>query len=412
MSFSRLHENKKTLLVSGIILSLFLILLFVYQEQLSSHEPLVKKNEPSASTTDTTTVVTPGASSTPVVSSEKPPASNTKMNVGKSIGIAAGSKLVGMSDKALDDEMRGMKEMGMEWVRFDIEWGFVQYGNDKEKNSKTYDWSRYDRIINAAAKYNLKSLPILTYTPEWARVPGCRGGAHCPPADPHTFAAFAAAAATRYKDKGVHYWEIWNEPNSFDFWATKADCKAYTALLKATYPALRKADPKAFVLTGGLAQVATNDVSISDLDFFSCIYNEGGKNYFDAVSNHPYTFPNFPSATINNAWGRMSTSVISFRSIMKANGDGNKKIWITEYGAPTGGPDSNWYISEEKQAQMVEDALSLYKTYDWVGPFFWYTYIDSGKEPTSNENFFGFIRFDGTPKPAYYKLKEMIKQGL
>lgn len=411
MSFSRLHENKKTLLVSGIILSFFLILLFVYQEQLSSHDPIVKDAEPGTSV-GTTTVTNPGATSSPVVIPVKPPASNTSMSVGKAIGIAAGSKLLGLSDKALDDEMKGMREMGIEWVRFDIEWGFVQYGNDKEKNSMTYDWSRYDRIINAAAKHGLKSLPILTYTPEWARVPGCRGGAHCPPADPNTFATFAAAAATRYKDRGVHYWEIWNEPNSFDFWATKADCKAYTELLKATYPALRKADSKAFVIMGGLAQVATNDVSISALDFLACVYKEGGKNYFDAANDHPYTFPQLPSNSPDNGWGRMYRTTPSFRSIMIANGDGKKKIWMTEFGVPTGGPDANWYVIEEKQAQMVTDALNLYKTYDWAGPFFWYTYIDSGKEPTSNENFFGFIRFDGTPKPAYYTLKEMIMKGL
>lgn len=381
----------------------------MYQERLTLHPIEVVKNPPIKE------IPTPVATTTPSVlvgTSTTPTVPSTGKEVGRAIGIAAGSKLIGHNDETLDKELKGMADMGIEWVRFDIEWGFVQYGNDKEKNSKTYEWSRYDRIINALNKYNLKALPILTYTPEWARVPGCKGGAHCPPADPKTFAKFASTAAERYKSKGVHYWEIWNEPNSHNFWATKADCKAYTALLKTTYPAMKKADPNAFIIMGGVAQVATNDVSISALDFLSCIYNEGGKNYFDAVNDHPYTFPQLPSDSLTNAWARMSLGVMNFRNIMIANGDGNKKIWMTEFGVPTGGPDKNWYVSEEKQAKMVEDSIRLYRTYDWAGPLFWYTYIDSGVEPTSNENFFGFIRFDGTPKPAYNTLKEIIKKGL
>ena len=46
---------------------------------------------------------------------------------------------------------------------------------------------------------------------------------------------------------------------------------------------------------------------------------------------------------------------------------------ITEFGTPTNGPDPNWYVSEAQQAVMVTDAMTLYKTYSWIGPFFLYT---------------------------------------
>jgi polysaccharide biosynthesis protein PslG len=326
---------------------------------------------------------------------------------GHEVGIAAGSKLNGMSEEAIEEYMLGLKALGVKWVRFDIEWGFVQYSS-----KDTYDWARYDRIVNSVHKHNMKAVAILTYTPEWARTPGCGGGAHCPPHDPKEFAVFAAAAVNRYKSKGLHHWEIWNEPNSYDFWATKSDCVAYTNLLKATYPAIKKADPFAFVITGGVAPIATTDVNIAPLEFIQCIYEQKGKNYFDAIGYHPYTFPRLVTEGNTNAWSRLSITTPSARSIMESYGDSAKRIWITEFGAPTGGPDPAWYMTEERQAALVSDTMSQYVKYNWMGPIFWYSYKDSGNTPSTNENHFGLVRFDGTFKPAYHTMQEILSKKL
>jgi hypothetical protein len=61
---------------------------------------------------------------------------------------------------------------------------------------------------------------------------------------------------------------------------------------------------------------------------------------------------------------------------------------------------------------MVTDAMNLYMTYDWAGPFFWYTFQDDGTSTITNENFFGLTRFDGSLKPAYTTLMWAIKAGL
>ena len=97
---------------------------------------------------------------------------------------------------------------------------------------------------------------------------------------------------------------------------------------------------------------------------------------------------------------------------MVANGDASKKIWITEFGTPTNGPDPNWYVSEASQTQMMIDAFTLYRTYPWAGPFFWYTFEDGSTSTSSNENFFGLVRADGSEKPAYTTLKTIISEGL
>ncbi len=328
-------------------------------------------------------------------------------NVPQEVGIAMGSQLTGLNDADLNKEVIAMQSLGVKLVRFDMEWGFVQYSS-----SSKYDWSRYDRIINALNAHGIKGMAILTYTPEWARTPGCSGGAHCPPNNPTDYATYAAAAVNRYKSKGIHYWEIWNEENDYDFWATKSDCNAYTALLKAVYPAIKKADPTAYVVTGGLAQVANTNVNIAPLDFLQCIYKDGGKDYFDAVGYHPYTYPAFPSSNTTNAWARMSTGTPSLRSIMIANGDGNKQIWMTEYGTPTNGPDPKWFVSEADQAKMLTDVVNVYKTDSWAGPLFWYTFKDGGTTTDTNENFFGLVHPDYSQKPAYQTMKDILASGL
>lgn len=300
-----------------------------------------------------------------------------------------------------------MVALGVMWVRFDIEWGDVQYSSPTSST-----WGSYDTLINALVAHHLHGLGVISYTPQWARAPGCDNGIECPPADPSTFATFAAEVAARYKSDGMHYWEIWNEPNNYSFWAPKTDCVAYTELLQVSYPAIKQADPNAIVITGGLSPASTDGNNTSPTDFLSCVYNAGGKNYFDAVGDHPYTFPASPANDGTGAWNQMSVTSPSLRSIMISNGDANKKIWITEFGTPTNGPDPQWYMSEDQESQMMTQTFQIYKTYSWAGPLFWYTLEDGGSSTNTNENFFGLVRADGSTKPTYTTLQNIIAAGL
>ena len=420
---SHKYRNKKThiLIFGPLIISA--IIFFVYRETYRSASipsdqnimgSLTETINGNNSSPVATTTVNDTAPFTTAPKREQVPASNSFVPVfqsvpssGHAVGIAAGGGLTSLSDTALNQYLDEIVALGATWVRIDIEWGNVQY-----KSANKSDWSEYDNVINAIVKHHLNVLGIIAYTPVWARVAGCTGGAHCPPRDPKQFATFAAQVVAHYKNKGLHYWEIWNEPNNFDFWATKADCDAYTDLLRVTYPAIKAVDSNAVVITGGLAPESTDGVNISPTDFLNCIYRDGGRDYLDAVGHHPYTFPQFPSNSGSHAWAQMSRTSTSLRSIMIANGDGNKKIWMTEFGTPTGGPDPKWYVSEARQAQMMTDTFQLYKTYDWAGPIFLYTLKDTGNSISTNENFFGLLRYDGSHKPAYDTLKGIISSGI
>lgn len=319
------------------------------------------------------------------------------------IGISAEGGLSKHDISYINNELDQMVDLGVTWIRFDIEWSHIQMNSQVE-----YDWKNYDVLIAAIKAHNLKPLGLVIFTPEWARAADCIG-VKCPPHDPSQFAVFMAALASRYKND-IQHWEVGNEPNNVGFWASGADCKAYTSILKAVYPAVKLANPNAVILTGGLAPMPNKAPNMGRIEFLDCIYKNGGKNYFDAVADHPYTFPKLSSE--GNVWTQIYLTSPSLRSIMEKNDDGSKRIWLTEVGAPTNGPDENWYVSEAKQALMIQDTIASYKKLDWAGPLFWYTLRDEGTSTSTIENFFGLKRFDGSKKPAYDILKEIIRQNI
>jgi hypothetical protein len=224
----------------------------------------------------------------------------------------------------------------------------------------------------------------------------------------------------RFAAAGVHDWEIWNEQNMKSSWLPSADPVAYTKLLESAYPAIHAADSRAVVIAGGLAPSATGDGNMAPITFLSDMYASGARAYFDAVAVHPYSFPVLPSYYVSwNAWSQMTATSPSIRSVMTSNGDGQKKIWMTEFGAPTGGPGNNSatdnyivgnpdHVSESIQSAILTQAVALQSQDLWAGPIFLYTYKDNGSHSASNENFFGLLRADGTKKPAYDAVRMLL----
>jgi hypothetical protein len=325
-----------------------------------------------------------------------------------SYGIAAGGSLGDLSDKDLDQRMADIAATGAKWVRFDFNWSLIQPDSASQSN-----WGSYDKLVNTAQKHGLYILGILDFTPKWARADVCSDSDKCYPADNQKFADFAKTVASRYKDHGLHYWEVWNEPNNPQFWQPAADPAGYTQLLQAAAKGLRAIDKDAYIITAGLSPQETNGTSYSPIDFLTALYKDGAKGSFDAVADHPYTFPLSPKTSVFQAWNQMADPKNSLRQVMLANGDQDKKIWITEYGSPTGGPGPNssidqpnldqhpYKVDEALQAKLLSDAVDLYKSYNWVGPFMYYSYQDAGTTQDTNENFFGLVRADGSKKPAY-----------
>src|SRR5439155_19951334 len=171
--------------------------------------------------------------------------------------------------------------------------------------------------------------------------------------------AYAGRVARHFRQRGVHAYEIWNEPNIAGFCAGGPDPTRYTQLLRASYAAIKRADRSATVVSAGLspsaAYGAADAQSMNPLTFLERMYASGARGSMDAVGWHPYNFPWGLGLYEWSAWSQMASTSPSARSIMKANGDGKKKIWATEWGAPTG--SSSQSMSEAAQAQLIKTGL-------------------------------------------------------
>ena len=330
-------------------------------------------------------------------------------------GIAAGGAPVYWGQSDLDSYFNGLKALGVTWVRWDLDWNVVQ-----SDGPGSYTWEAVDRVQATAERYGIQSLAILTYTPEWARNSGCKDDPHCAPADPAAFGRFASAAANRYKGR-IKYWEIWNEPNFTFFWKPQPNAALYATVLRQAFAAIKAVDAGTTVLSGGLAASGDEaDGSIAPITFMNSLYAQGANAAFDAVGFHPYTYPATPDY---KAWWNRWQQIEPVRALMQSRGDSGKQIWLTEYGAPTGGPGNGFaanqlsdftyghdFMQEAAQQVLLQRGLDFYRPrVAWIGPFFWYSLRDEGTARDSTENFYGLLRADGSKKPAYSTYQNAIK---
>jgi hypothetical protein len=319
-------------------------------------------------------------------------------------GIAAGGNIQNLSATDLARDLDMYKGAGSRWARIDINWEVIQRGGPT-----SYDWAPFDRVVQASTSRGLTVLAGILYTPAWAR-PANTNGTY-PPTDLANYASFARAAAQHYAPMGVHTWEIWNEPN-IGFWSPAPDPARYAQMLKLAYPAIKQADPTAFVVSAGLSPYGAygqaSATLMNPLTFLERMYAAGAGGSFDALGWHPYNFTGifFHPAS---AWSQVSETTPSARSMMVANGDSAKQIWGTEFGAPTG--TSSSAVSEASQALLVTDGYAKWKTWSFAGPLFWYSARDQGTNSADREDNFGLVKYDYTPKLSFSAFQAVVAAG-
>lgn len=319
----------------------------------------------------------------------------------KRIGISYGGRLLTLGEDAIDARLADARALGATWVREQLNWSAVQY-----QSPTTYDWAPFDRVVKVARRRGLSVLAVINFTPPWARPAGC-AYEQCAPADVNAFARFAAQATKRYAGLGVRRWEIWNEPNLTMFWYPTPDATRYASLLSATTAAIRRVDPGASIVSGGLAPAASIYGNVDPRTFTALTCAAGGFRNVSAMGFHPYSYPVLPLVAEEwNAWQQMASTTTSLRSILAACALPNLPIEATEYGAPTGGPAA---VSEATQGAMVDQAIRLTKSTPWMTGLFWHTDTDWGTDPGTSENFFGLRRADGTAKPAYAQFQTAVQ---
>jgi len=281
------------------------------------------------------------------------------------------------------------KQAGLTQLRFIVDWQDAQPAPGVSGWSTNYI-GRMDVAVQAMRDRGIEPLAVLATAPEWARR---NTAAHAPnklpdgndlgtwaipPDRAEDYAAAAAYLAERYKGR-IRAWEVWNEPDWF--WNAEGgpDARRYTELLKAAYSAIKKVDPSITVLGGSLG----GNLALNNYAYLRQMYAAGARGNFDALSIHPYCWPNPPDhQTDNNAW--------SFAAVPKVEqllntelGESNKPIWITEMGWPSSGP-ADHPISDAVRAGYFRQAVQMVRTWPYVKVFIAYWLdpaLDAGAQP-------------------------------
>lgn len=307
-----------------------------------------------------------------------------------------GSNLYGWTGGATfaeqDQEVANLKAIGAKWVRINVVWFAV------EPQKGVYDQgllSLYDNLMQRLGENGIKAIFVTADTPYWASSdPGKTNSvwnSRYAPTNMQDFANYLVFLLERYRSTGPHAYEIWNEQNESYYWPGGVNATNYLSMLSTCYTAIKAADPQAIVLNGGL----TDNSSMSN--FITTLYAAGGKPYFDAWSQHTY-----------RRTPQYETAISTVRNIMVANGDSQKKIWVTEAGwtTYTNASDPS-AVSYARQAHYLTNFFTRLAAYPYVEVGLWYT--SRSYDETQKEGSFGLQLPDFTPKPSYHAFREWVE---
>lgn len=284
-------------------------------------------------------------------------------------------------------------------IRFDIPWYYVQ------NQQATFNWTIVDTIVAQANSRNLFVLGSIVSSPPWAAATNS-GSPWVRPRSATEYADFCAAVATRYRGQ-IDAYEIWNEPNGTLFFSPSVDPVFYTSMVKAAYPKIKAVDPSVTVLAGALAQTGTVGGNMSSNDFLSRMYANGLAGSCDAVSFHPYDWSfstTFAQQMRTN--GSAMRQAIDLHNLMKANGDGAKKLWASEFGVPTVGS-----VSQTTQNTLLVGSLQQWQEVSFGGPLFIHGLRDRATGSSNMEDVFGVATTAYEPKIALNGLNGLARGG-
>jgi hypothetical protein len=364
----------------------------------------------------------PQPTNTPTAGGEKGPPPNTKFGYGIQAHMVHNDQAGVVMGK--------VKDLGFGWVKQQVEWKHFEAAKGAR------EWGALDSIVATADGAGVKILWSVVNAPNWSRG-GQDLGVGGPPNNYQDLADFLGAMAGRYCGSSVKAIEVWNEQNLHYEWGNmKIDPAAYMNLLKPAYRSIKQACPGMIVVSGALTPTgAPPPKALDDYAYLEGMYKNGLKNYSDAIGAHPSGFnvaPSIPGGqaacdfitqqgsgyrgpcnTKHHSWSFYAT-LNGYYRIMKQYGDGNKKVWPTEFGWAAGwtGAPGYEYADDntmQEQATWTAEAYKLMKQWGFVGVAFLWNLNFRVVAPGTEKAQWGIVYGDWSATPAYNKLKTMAK---
>jgi hypothetical protein len=319
----------------------------------------------------------------------------------------------------LDREVEGWKQertlemaraAGIGWIKQQFSWEEIE-----PRQKGEFEWAKYDRIVDLAEQYGMDLIARLDRPPDWTRQDNQFKTR--PPDDFEDYGDFVYEVVRRYRGR-VGYVQIWNEPNLSAEWGfQRVDAVAYTRLLAVAYRRAKEADPDVVVLSAPLA-MTLEDASMrgnhNDLVFLEEMYRAGADEFFDVLSSNAFGFDRPPEDPPD-------AEVLNFRrvelqrQIMERYGDGDKAVWIDEYGwnaAPASFPDEllTWErVTEMQQAEYTVRGIAWARAqWPWLGVVnIWYFRQVGDVPPDRAAYYFALVDPEFNPQPVYEALRQV-----
>lgn len=291
-------------------------------------------------------------------------------------------------------DMELLKRTDIDLLRISFGWDGIETAKDQ------YEWLFWDDYVKMAVEdYDVTLIPYICYTPMWNSTGDSINYWNHIPEDFEEFGEFMGDLVNRYKNY-IKTWELWNEPDIKIYWSGTAE--EYARLVKIGSAAVRKADPEAIVVLGGIAHRPEWLLELfRDHDISSYVDIVNIHNYYETWSPH--------------ALEDMDEYVDEVHDIVAEYGDG-QAIWMAEVGYSSyrgaGGRVSDSYTAyydyehtPEFQAVQLIRTLTLALSTDKLAAITWYEIKNLPQSEDVigdeyNNRYLGVANYDFKPKPA------------
>jgi len=292
-----------------------------------------------------------------------------------------------------------LKELGVDSFRDDLPW--VTFA-ESDLSRRDYHPQRLFHFLETAG---LRPLVILTY-PRKLDGP--------PPLDDASRAAFAdfAVQAAGVTQRFNPIYEIWNEwnmnarlANTPRDWLVgpgqASDPRAavnYSALAKATVPALTASFPQSPVLAGAVGM---------DKDWLwtKAIVQQGATRGSTGLSVHLYN--QCESSPDDRTAAQAIGQLDALHDMLGKLGTGAEvPVYVTEFGWPT--TSSRCVVSKQEAADNIAQFLLWSAATPWIKGAWIYQLKDQGRNVDELEDNFGLYDYDYGPKPAACAVRNVM----
>jgi hypothetical protein len=290
----------------------------------------------------------------------------------------------------LDRNLERIKQAGIASIRDEVGWGAVE----REKGKLAMP-EAFDTYVRQAVGQGVNVLLILDYANRFYD-DGDR------PRSPEAIEGFCRYAefVVRHFGKAVRLYEIWNEwdisigmPQKY---RTGGSAEDYVKLLKAVYPRIKAADPSVTVMAGACTSGGVKK------GWLEGIVKLGALEACDAISIHSYNYGDkFPQRGPEACAAWMA----GVREMLRQYKGSEVPFHVTEMGWPTHVGKNG--TDPELSGSYLARLYLLARTSPSFKGLWWYDFQDDGWKAAYNEDNFGLVRPDLTPKPAYDVLADI-----